>query len=74
MTIENDSLVLDYLGALCPTPIIQLSKAIRGVPVGATILLKADDPATKSDLSAWSRITENAVENIGENLFRITKR
>ena len=74
MTVENDSLILDCLGALCPTPIIQLSKAIRGVPAGAKILLKADNPATKSDLSAWSRMTENTVENVGENLFRITKR
>ena len=48
---------LDCMGALCPTPIIQLGKAIRELPVGATILLKADDPATESDLSAWSRLT-----------------
>jgi TusA-related sulfurtransferase len=64
---------LDCMGALCPTPIIQLGKAIRELPVGATILLKADDPATESDLSAWSRLTGHTVVPVSIHTYRITK-
>lgn len=73
MTIEKATITLDCLGALCPTPIIQLSKAIRELPTGSVLLLKADDPATHSDLHAWARMTKNSVEVIDEHLFRITK-
>ena len=59
--------VLDCMGALCPTPIIQLSKAVRELSSGSTLILKADDPATKSDLMAWSRLTGNSVSVIEKN-------
>ena len=61
------------MGALCPTPIIQLSKAIRELSSGSTLILKADDPATKSDLMAWSRLTGNSVTVIDQTSFAITK-
>ena len=61
------------MGALCPTPIIQLSKAVRELSSGSTLILKADDPATKSDLMAWSRLTGNSVSVIDETSFAITK-
>lgn len=64
---------LDCLGALCPTPIIQLSKALRGLTAGQKILLRADDPATRSDLSAWARMTGNHVVEIDSTTFEITK-
>lgn len=68
-----DIAVLDCMGALCPTPIIQLSKAVRELSSGSTLILKADDPATKSDLMAWSRLTGNSVSVIDETSFAITK-
>ena len=68
-----DITVLDCMGALCPTPIIQLSKAICELSSGSTLILKADDPATKSDLMAWSRLTGNSVTVIDQTSFAITK-
>lgn len=64
---------LDCIGALCPTPIIQLSKAVRDLTSGEKLLLKADDPATKSDLLAWARMTGNQVSEIDATTFEITK-
>lgn len=65
--------VLDCIGALCPTPIIQLSKAVKNLSPGNKLILKADDPATKSDLLAWSRLTGNQVTIIDQTSFEIVK-
>lgn len=65
--------ILDCIGALCPTPIIQLSKAVRSLTTGEQLILKADDPATRSDLLAWSRMTGNHVQIIDENSYKIEK-
>ncbi len=70
----SQPLILDCMGALCPTPIIQLSKAVRELPVGERLILKADDPATKSDLMAWSRMTGHLVTIIDEQNFEIVKK
>lgn len=64
---------LNCIGALCPTPIIELSKAVRELSSGERLILRADDPATKSDLLAWSRMTGNQVAVISENEFEIVK-
>ena len=46
-------LVIDALGRKCPIPIIMLAEQIRGVPIGGTIAVLADDPAAKTDVPAW---------------------
>ena len=46
-------LVIDALGRKCPIPIIMLAERIRGVPIGGTIAVLADDPAAKTDVPAW---------------------
>jgi len=65
--------VLNCIGALCPTPIILLSKAMKSLESGTKLILRADDPATKSDLFAWSRLTGNQVSVIDETSFEIVK-
>jgi TusA-related sulfurtransferase len=65
---------LDCMGALCPAPIIQLGKAVKTLSVGETILLKADDPATESDIAAWARLTGNSVAPISKHVYRVTKK
>ena len=75
--MSNESereLELDCMGALCPAPIIQLGKAVKTLSVGETILLKADDPATESDIAAWARLTGNSVAPISKYLYRVTKK
>ena len=46
-------LVIDALGRKCPIPIIMLAEQIRGVPIGGTIAVLADDPAARTDVPAW---------------------
>lgn len=65
--------ILDCLGEVCPTPIIELSKAIKELGFGESLLLLADDPATLSDLHAWSRMTGHKVAPVSEKEFTITK-
>ena len=71
--MSDEIRTLDCLGALCPTPIITLSKVARDLSPGARVILKADDPATRSDLLAWSRLTGNSVSVISDTEFEITK-
>lgn len=47
------TLVLDTLGRRCPIPVIELAKAITGVPVGSTVTVLSDDGAAALDIPAW---------------------
>jgi TusA-related sulfurtransferase len=58
----------------CPLPIITSAKAIKEMNDGDSITLLSDDPATRVDLAAWSRMTGNESRSDGENRFTITKR
>jgi TusA-related sulfurtransferase len=51
-----DDLELDCRGLRCPLPVIRLANAIADVPVGGTVSLVADDPATGPDTQAWCRM------------------
>ncbi|MGN6608439.1 MAG: sulfurtransferase TusA family protein [Jatrophihabitans sp.] len=53
---DGDAPVLDCRGRRCPLPIIELARHIDDVPVGATIVLEADDPAAAPDVAAWCRM------------------
>jgi TusA-related sulfurtransferase len=64
---------VDCLGALCPKPIIELGKAMKEIAAGDFIILKADDPATESDVKAWARLTGNSVESVAEHTYKIIK-
>jgi cysteine desulfurase len=46
-------LVVDALGRRCPVPVIELAKAIGGVPVGGTVRVLSDDEAARLDIPAW---------------------
>jgi TusA-related sulfurtransferase len=46
--------VVDARGAACPGPLLEAKKGMAGVPVGSVIEIWSTDPATKTDISAWS--------------------
>lgn len=64
---------IDALGKRCPQPIIDLARAMRNYRDEGSFTLRSDDPATWSDLSAWSRMTGNNVERIDDRTFRILR-
>jgi TusA-related sulfurtransferase len=66
-------MILDCLGKRCPLPIIELAKALADKPIGFTVTLLSDDPASAPDLIAWARMTGNAADAGELNTFQITK-
>lgn len=66
-------MILDCLGKRCPLPVIELAKALADKPIGFTLTLLSDDPASQPDLIAWARMTGNSVETSETKTFQITK-
>ncbi|MGC4089241.1 MAG: sulfurtransferase TusA family protein [Polyangiaceae bacterium] len=50
---------VDARGKSCPLPIVLIAKALRAVPAGAEVLIRADDRAFPEDLRAWCRKTSH---------------
>jgi TusA-related sulfurtransferase len=50
------ALELDCRSMACPRPVIELAKAVSGVPVGALLAVLADDVAARTDIPAWCRM------------------
>jgi cysteine desulfurase len=63
-TVETgeDGPVLDTLGRRCPIPVIELAKAIGGVPPGGTITVLSDDAAARLDIPAWCEMRGHRYE------------
>ena len=49
--------VLDVKGLICPLPILRARKALRNVPIGATLRVLATDPGADEDFAAFCRTT-----------------
>ena len=50
---------LDALGLRCPEPGMMVRKTVRTMPVGETLLIIADDPATTRDIPGFCRFMEH---------------
>ena len=61
MTKAEIASKLDCRGLLCPIPIIKLSKAVKGVEVGAVIEMLATDPGSVPDMEAFEKETGHRV-------------
>lgn len=57
LTVVADSTheYLDCKGLRCPMPIVRLSKALKTMTTGQTLVVEASDPAFASDVRAWVR-------------------
>jgi tRNA 2-thiouridine synthesizing protein A len=53
------SQVLDAKGLNCPLPILKAKKALKDVPIGATLEIHATDPGSVADFAAFCRTTGN---------------
>ncbi|MCM2576391.1 cysteine desulfurase/sulfurtransferase TusA family protein [Streptomyces meridianus] len=61
---DEPALTVDSLGKRCPIPVIELAKAITGVPVGSVIAVLSDDEAARLDIPAWCSMRRQ--EYVGE--------
>jgi tRNA 2-thiouridine synthesizing protein A len=51
--------VLDVKGLNCPLPILRARKALKEMPMGATLSVLATDPGAVKDFEAFCRTTGN---------------
>ncbi len=56
--------IIDLKGLLCPMPVVEISKAIKELPVGSVIEATATDPGVLADIPAWTRTTGNELVKI----------
>lgn len=57
MTSTPPETRLDLRGLECPEPVLRAKVALRGLPVGATLLLECTDPLTVIDVPHFARQT-----------------
>jgi tRNA 2-thiouridine synthesizing protein A len=81
MTTPNSEPVaeLDCRGVVCPRPVIELSRHLEDVPVGAILGVVADDVAAAVDIPAWCRMraqeyvgADTAADGVARYLVRRT--
>jgi tRNA 2-thiouridine synthesizing protein A len=56
-------LTLDTSGRLCPYPIVEIARAMKGLSAGAVVCVLATDPGIATDMPMWCRATRN--EHLG---------
>jgi tRNA 2-thiouridine synthesizing protein A len=69
----NADVTLDCYGLLCPMPIIQTAKAIKGMRVGQILEVVSTDEGIKADMPAWCRQTGQEYLGLEEegDLFKV---
>jgi tRNA 2-thiouridine synthesizing protein A len=74
---QPNEIVLDLRGLRCPQPVLRAKKALRNVPVGATLVMQCTDPLTVIDVPHFVNQTGHALSaqtRDGElYIFRIVK-
>jgi tRNA 2-thiouridine synthesizing protein A len=74
----GDETVLDLRGLRCPQPVLRAKKALRGVPVGGTLVLECTDPLTVIDVPAFTQQTGHTLAAQKRDgalyVFKIVKR
>ena len=48
---------LDATGLTCPLPVLRARKALKDVPPGGELVVKATDPAARADFDAFCEAT-----------------
>lgn len=63
---------LDAKGLNCPMPILKAKKALKSMPVGATLEILATDPGSVADFQAFCRTTGNELveHSVDDKVYR----
>jgi tRNA 2-thiouridine synthesizing protein A len=69
-------MTLDARGKSCPMPIVLTAKAVKQMPVGEDLIIKADDRAFLPDIEAWCKKTGHELRGTrsGDGCFEATVR
>jgi tRNA 2-thiouridine synthesizing protein A len=57
---------LDATGLLCPLPVLKARKALKPLPAGAVLTVRATDPGAVKDFEAFCRTTGNELVSSSE--------
>ena len=52
-------LTLDTSGRLCPYPIVEIARAMKGLAPGGVVCVLSTDPGIATDMPMWCRATRN---------------
>lgn len=54
---------LDATGLTCPLPVLRAKKALRDVPPGEALVVRATDPSAVKDFQAFCETTKTVLED-----------
>jgi tRNA 2-thiouridine synthesizing protein A len=54
---------IDTTGRLCPFPIVETARAVKGLGAGAVLCVIATDPGIAADMPLWGKATRH--EHLG---------
>lgn len=78
MTTTEEAAVIDARGLLCPLPVLRANRALRSVPAGGLLVVRATDPAARTDFPAFCRQTGHELLSLEERddvlIFTLRKR
>lgn len=58
---------LDARGVKCPLPILQLSKALKELPIGSEMVVLSDDKGFVPDIRAWCDKTGHELVSLDDH-------
>jgi tRNA 2-thiouridine synthesizing protein A len=58
---------LDATGLICPMPVLKANRALRALPVGGRLKVRATDPAAAKDFPAYCAQTGHVLEESGRD-------
>lgn len=74
----DDHAELDATGLLCPLPVLRANRALRAVTPGGVLVVRATDPAARTDFPAFCRQTGHELVSLDEQdgilIFTLRKR
>ena len=63
---------LNLVGLKCPSPIVELNRAIKSMVAGEALTATADDPAFQLDVQAWCKRTGHLLVQLEQNSGKLT--
>ncbi len=62
--MAGETTKLDLSGLACPLPVLKANRALRGLPPGALLEVRATDPAALRDFPAFADETGHALLSV----------
>ena len=62
-TAPGEPVELDATGLVCPMPVLKANRALRALPAGGRLLVRATDPAAAKDIPAYCAQTGHVLES-----------